>query len=435
MSQKVSLNEVHFVLILDAGHASVNSELVDRQAMRDLQSKQKRQYEEEDYKQLEHLLYDRFLIKLDSTQVLIGPGVDATKAQLNTNVESKNFHIIDRINVDFALEMCIVPKVTQLTRTRISGHLPELHASMSDTKYKGLMKLIDIAIPQFDAGNTSSDSKTAAAAKEGAATRARSASFHSSALRDLPVVDDDDEAEMAIEQSKKTVDTPTNIHRRDFEFKFNVGRLRGSLSRSDPHDPQKDHLLVELVAEGFEFDFYMRPYDMVAEVVLKSLSVDDYIEENPVPEFKRIISSKGFDADEDKDLFQLKMVRVKPESPEFESTYEGVAMNLDISVSTINLVVTRKTLLTLLDFILLTFTNPQQPASQSPETDKAMQGAAEAEEKPQPAGKLRIKANLKSIALILNNDGVRLATLSLHTADVGIFLVGPPCSSSLGLAV
>lgn len=413
-------------LILDAGHASVNSELVDRQAMRDLQSKQSHQYEEEDYKKLEHLLYDRFLIKLDSTQVLIGPGVEATKAQLNTNVESRNFHIIDRINVDFVLEMCIVPKVTQLTRTRISGHLPELHASMSDIKYKGLMKLIDIAIPHFEAENSSSDPAAVVAAKEEAAitTRARSASFQPSAQRDLPVVDDDEESETDSDQAKKSVDTPTNIHRRDFEFKFTVGLLRGSLSRADPHDPQRDHLLVELVAEGFELDFYMRPYDMVAEVILKSLSVDDYIEENPIPEFKRIISSKGFDADEDKDLFQLKMVRVKPESPEFESTYEGVAMNLDIAVSTINLVVTRKTLLTLLDFILLTFTNPQQTTEPSPETDKAIEGTGDVEEKPQQAGKLRIRANLKSIALILNNDGVRLATLSLNTADVGIFLVG-----------
>ncbi|KAJ5779395.1 Vacuolar protein sorting-associated protein 13 [Penicillium paradoxum] len=413
-------------LILDAGHVSVNSELVDRQAMRDLQSKQSHQYEEEDYKQLEHLLYDRFLIKLDSTQVLIGPGVDATKAQLNRNVESRNFHIIDRINVDFALEMCIVPKVTQLTRTRISGHLPELHASMSDTKYKGLMKLIDIAIPQFDTDTPPSGSVATAAAKEGAAiaTRARSASFQPSAQRELPVVDDEEESETDSDHVKKSVDTPTNIHRRDFEFKFTVGRLRGSLFRADPHDPQRDDLLVELIAEGFELDFYMRPYDMVAEVVLKSLSVDDYIEENPMPEFKRIISSKGFDADEDKDLFQLKMVRVKPESPEFDSTYEGVAMNLDIAVSTINLVVTRKTLLTLLDFILLTFTNPQQPTEPSPETDKAIEGTEVVEEQPQQAGKLRIRANLKSIALVLNNDGVRLATLSLNTADVGIFLVG-----------
>ncbi|KAJ5183662.1 hypothetical protein N7492_001278 [Penicillium capsulatum] len=412
-------------LIIDAGHASVNSELVDRQAMGDLQSKQKKQYEEEDYKQLEHLLYDRFLIKLDSTQVLIGPGIEATKAQLTSAVESRNFHIIDRINVDFVLEMCIVPKVTQLTRTRISGHLPELHASMSDTKYKGLMKLIDIAIPHFDDGTTNSTPATKETGKEAAvATRNRSASFQPSAQRDLPVVDDEPEAEQDGDQAKKSLESSNNIHRRDFEFKFNVGRLRGSLFRADAQDPQKDQLLVELVAEGFELDYYMRPYDMVAEVILKSLSVDDYIEENPVPEFKRIISSKGFNADEDKDLFHLKMVRVKPESPEFESTYEGVAMNLDISVSTINLVVTRKTLLTLLDFILLTFTNPQQPADESQEVDKTIQGTTDVEQKPQQAGKLRIKADLKSIALILNNDGVRLATLSLNTADVGIFLVG-----------
>ncbi|KAJ5595310.1 uncharacterized protein N7459_001518 [Penicillium hispanicum] len=417
--------ESSLCLILDAGHASVNSELVDRQAMRDLQSKQSQQYEEEDYKQLEHLLYDRFLIKLDSTQLLIGPGVEATKAQLHSGVESKNFHIIDRINVDFVLEMCIVPKVTQLTRTRISGNLPELHASMSDTKYKGLMKLIDIAIPSFDDGIDSS-AETAKAASEQAAiaTRARSASFQPSARRDLPVVDEEFEAESENDQATKSLESNNNIHRRDFEFKFNVGLLRGSLFRSDSQDPLKDQLLVELVAEGFELDYYMRPYDMVAEVILKSLSVDDYIEENPVPEFKRIISSKGFNADEDKDLFHLKMVRVKPESPEFESTYEGVAMNLDISVSTINLVVTRKTLLTLLDFILLTFTSPQQPDNRDPQTNKAIQDTAGADQKPQQAGKLRIKSNLKSIALILNNDGVRLATLSLNTADVGIFLVG-----------
>ncbi|KAJ5482720.1 hypothetical protein N7539_006166 [Penicillium diatomitis] len=418
--------ESSLCLIIDAGHASVNSELVDRKAMNDLQNKQKRQYEEEDYKQLEHLLYDRFIIKLDSTQVLIGPGIDATKAQLTKGVESKNFHLIDRINVDFVLEMCIVPKVTQLTRTRISGHLPELHASMSDTKYKGLMKLIDIAIPHFEEPKNGSSKEEAASKNSAITTRARSASFQPTLQRDLPVVDEDEDSD-AVDESQtiqKSLDSDVNIHRRDFEFKFHVGRLRGSLFRADPEESQKDKLLVELVAEGFELDFYMRPCDMVADVILKSLSVDDHIEENPVPEFKQIISSTGFDADENNDLFHLKMVRVKPESPELDAVYEGVAMNLEISVSTINLVVTRKTLLTLLDFILLTFTNPQQENSQSPQTDEFVEQSPGIEQEVQEAGKIRIKSNLKSIALILNNDGVRLATLSLNTADVGIFLVG-----------
>lgn len=417
--------ESSLCLILDAGHISVNSELVDRQTMRDLQSKQKRQYEEGDYKELEHLLYDRFLLKLDSTQVLIGPGIDITKSQLSSDVASNNLHIIDRINVDFVLELCIVPKVTELTRTRISGHLPELHASISDTKYKGLMKLIDIAIPHFDEGSPESSTPSKKAEEAAASgTRARSSSFQPSVLRELPAVDEDSDEDSEDEQMSKSVDVPTNLHRRDFEFKFTVGRLRGSLFRSDLNDQLRDHLLVELVAEGFALDFYMRPFDMVAELVLKSLSVDDYIEENPAPEFKRILSSKGFDADEDKDLFHVKFVRVKPESPEFQSTYEGIAMNLDVSVSTINLVVTRKTLLTLLDFILLTFTNPEQRSNQALQSDQAIQDTNTLDEEPEQAGKIRIKADLKSIALILNNDGVRLATLSLNTADVGIFLVG-----------
>lgn len=422
--------ESSLCLILDAGHVSVNSELVDRETIKEAQSKQKRPYSEEDYKQLEGLMYDKFLFKLDSTQVLIGPGIEATKSQLSSSEASRNLHIIDRINVDFVLELCIVPKSAELTRTRLSGHLPELHASMSDKKYKNLMKLIDIAIPRFDEDDRETDTQSEQASGKGLAAestsgaRARSPSFQPS-NRELPVVDEDsDVEESAKEQQAKKTDRPINLHRREFEFKFTVGKLRGSLFRADPNDERADQLLVELVAEGFELDYYARPYDMVAEVLLKSLCVDDHIEENPVPEFKQIISSKGLDAEEDKDLFHLKLVRVKPESPEFISTFEGITTNLDISVSTINLVVTRKTLLTLLDFILLTFTSPEQPRQVEEQTDKAIQEKPQQAQMPEQAGKVRIKSNLKSIALILNNDGVRLATLSLNTADVGIFLVG-----------
>ena len=137
-------------LIVDAGHVSLNSKLVDKDTMRDIQSKQKAQYSEDDFKQLENLMYDKFLLSLDSTQVLIGPGIKATRAQLDSKDDSKNYHIIDRINMDFVLETSIIPKATDLTKTRISGHLPVLQASISDKKYKNLMRLIDVAIPKFD---------------------------------------------------------------------------------------------------------------------------------------------------------------------------------------------------------------------------------------------------------------------------------------------
>jgi len=426
-------------LIIDAGHVSLNSDLVDKKTMQDIQSKQKKQYSDQDFRQLEGLMYEKFLLKLDSTQLLIGPGIQATKDQLNAKDDPKNLHIIDRINMDFTLETSIIPKASDLTKTRISGHLPVLHASISDKKYKDLMKLIDIAIPKFDT-DESLDGRTKAPTKDTKVPsaerskvqdvmgRQRSKSV-SAAQQDLDVEEDsDDESDKKMTSTaKKGSETEeVNLHQRNFEFKFTVDKLQGSLYRSHPEGRKPDQLLVELVAEHFSLNFYLRPYDMVAEVLLKSLNVEDYIDEDPSPEFKKIISSKGFDAKADKDLFNVKFVKVNNDSPEFDSTYEGIATHLDVSISTLNLIVTRKTLLTLLDFVLATFASPDD--SMAP--PKAIEDAdskkfhEEVFQSSSGSDELRIKVELESVALILNNDGIRLATLTLKTANVGLFLSG-----------
>ena len=420
-------------MILDAGHVSLNSELVDKETMNDVQSKQKKQYNEEDFRQLEELMYDKFNLKLDSTQLLLGPGIEATKAQINAEEDPKRLRIVDRINMDFLLETCIMPKNTDLTKTRVSGHMPVLHASISDAKYKNLMKLIDIAIPKFDTDESLDGGRTKAPTKvqpggsnakpraEDVVGRSRSKSL-SAPEHELVIEDESENEEDTPTAGETKVAKEINLHQRNFEVKFTVDKLQGSLYRSDPEGKKPDKLLVELVAEHFFFDFYLRPFDMVAEVLLKSLNVDDYIEDDPSPEFKSIISSQGFESKEGKDLFNVTFVKVNADSPEFQSTYEGIATNLDVSMSTINLVVTRRTLLTLLDFVLLTFASPDQSTAAGIESPKPK----EQEETAGSSGdtdKIRIKADLESVALILNNDGIRLATLSLNSAKVGIFLV------------
>ncbi|KAL8703518.1 MAG: hypothetical protein Q9201_003303 [Fulgogasparrea decipioides] len=434
-------SESTLCLVIDAGHVSLNSELVDKETMKDIQAKQKKKYSDEDFRQLEGLMYDRFLLKLDSTQVLIGPNIQATKDQLQAKDDSKNYHIIDRISMDFVLETSIIPKAADLTKTRMSGHLPVLHASISDKKYKNMMKLIDIAIPKFESDGSADDKDKASPKKQPTAAdksradealgRPRSKSVLGPAQHDLVMEEESDsEAAQGSEQAIKHLEEEgVNLHQRNFEFKFTVDRLQGSLYRADADESKPDHLLIELVAEHFHLDFYLRPYDMVAEVVLKSLNVDDYIDEDPSPEFKQIISSRGFGAKDDKDLFNVKFVKVNGDSPEFLSTYEGIATNLDVSISTLNLVVTRKTLLTLLDFVLVTFASPEQSSESAKQVEDAEPlgdkvSETRAADSEQSTDKIRIKVGLESIALILNNDGIRLATLKLTTADVGIFLSG-----------
>lgn len=414
-------------LIMDAGHISLNSELVDKDTMRDIHAKQRQDYTEEDYKQLEGLMYDKFHLKLDSTQVLIGPGIQATRAQLENPEDSKHMHIIDRINMAFLLENSIVPKAPDITKIRISGTLPVLHASISDKKYKNLMRLLDVALPKFESEDlkANGDVEEHQPRKPVDDVRAKRKSVQLLETRDVPILEPDSDSEETTTQQNSKAETPANIHQRNFEFNFTVERLQASLYKADPDGKKPDQLLVELVADHFFLSFYLRPYDMAAEVLLRALTVDDHIEDDPLPEFKQIISSKGFRAEEGKDLFNVKFVKVNPESPEFKSTYEGIATNLDVSVSTINVIVTRRTLLTLLDFVLTTFAGPgqQQPAIVDKKSEPEAEDVVEIPQQTTPqADRIRIKAQLTSIALILNNDGVRLATLSLNSGDVGVFL-------------
>ncbi|KAG9251666.1 uncharacterized protein F5Z01DRAFT_260241 [Emericellopsis atlantica] len=454
-------------LIVDAGHIHINSELVDQSTLREIQSKQRQSYSDEDFKRLESAMYDRFLVKLTSTQVLIGPSIEETKSQLVDKDEGSPLHVVDKINVDFVVETSILPKAPNLTKLKVHGHLPILHAAVSDSKYKNLMKIIEVAVPKFgnelskpvkhenqdDRAQLSkkrpSTSVSNRSRRKSGRPRAMSEAFpflqpHTAVV--LNDMDDDDDNDDFEDASDGADEEHLKVQQRNFEFKFTVDTLKGSLYKSDPDRRKPDSLLLELIAERFDLEFYIRPYDMVAEVSLGAVTMDDFVD-NPSAEFKSIVSTgDSEDQKAGRSLVHVKFVKVNPQSPEFMPVYEGVETNITAAVSTINLIVTRKTLLTLLDFILVTFTGGNNDQSSEPKAIAASgdkdDDDAESEEtileaetpKNNNAGSIRVKVDLKSIRMILNNDGIRLATLSLNQADTGIFIRGKTMriSSKLG---
>lgn len=70
-------------------------------------------------------------------------------SQLNAPDDQKHLYIVDRINIDFILQILIVPKAQNLTKFKISGHLPVLQVLISDKKYKALIKIIDVVVPKL----------------------------------------------------------------------------------------------------------------------------------------------------------------------------------------------------------------------------------------------------------------------------------------------
>jgi vacuolar protein sorting-associated protein 13A/C len=425
-------------LIVDAGHAKVSSELIDKETYKEIESKQKQQLTEKEFKQLESLMYDKFKVTLESTQVLIGSSIDETKAMLDeAKSSSKDLHIIDRINMDFLVEICIIPKGTELTKFRISGNLPVLHASMSNVKYKSLMKLIDVAIPRFNE-DKKRDSKTIQpSAKDESGEKGaqsfdhrRKSSLFAKGGEDLVVEDESVSGDQRNQADGPPDDEGTHsdpqVNQKTFEFKFTVEKLQGSLYRSDSEGKKPDQLLAELVGQHFFFDFLLRPFDMSAQLGLKSLMLEDHVEQEALPEFKNIVSSENSKGSKSRDLFRLKFMKVNHDSPEFMSKYKGIGMNIYTAISAIDVVVTRRTILTLLDFILTTFTNPDKPDSNNAEDRRLSKVQSkqikEAQKKKSEPDKINVNVKLNRIAIILNNDGIRLATLSLNTANVLVFV-------------
>lgn len=438
-------------LIIDAGHIHVNSELVDNKTMKEIQAKQRQSYSEADFKRLESAMYDRFLVKLTSTQVLIGPSIEETKRQLIEKETGSQLHVVEQINVDFVVETSILPKASNLTKLRVSGHLPMLHATVSDSKYKSLMKIIDVAIPKLGqrpnlteptadkarqptrprlSGADSTRSR-----RQSQRERRRSSAFPFLQPQTAVVLEDaDDEDDDFEDATLGDTGQQLKIQQKSFELNFKVDTLKGSLYRSDPDQAHPDTLLVELVAERFDLAFFTRTYDMAAEVSLGSVAVEDFVE-NSSGEFKSIISSGDHeDSNAGRSLVHVKFLKVQKQSPEFMPVYEGVETNISAVISTINVVVTRKTLLTLLDFILITFTggnNEQQSQQLAIEAairdDEGKNQKDNAAISPAPnggAGSIRVKVDMEAIRLILNNDGIRLATLSLNHGDAGVFING-----------
>ncbi|KAK9370251.1 hypothetical protein V1509DRAFT_617204, partial [Lipomyces kononenkoae] len=473
-------------LVLDAGHISMVSTLVDKSTIREIQNKQSTQYQEDDYKALMALMYDKFQLNLESTQVLVGPSVDETIRELNnTNSTVKHFHIVDRINMNLLVEISILPKASNLTKFRVSGHLPVLHASMSDVKYKILMHLINSSIPNLSFSDIEEhsrleeldlDFKTPPGQKTTRQAsidsqlarpfrfRSRSDIERSFEINDFigDGNDEDDDDDTFVEAEEGSTQSPAASDNRDrngnssdngyeqhtFEFNFTVDRVQGSLYRGGPDpsglsrviddDFSKSHLLVDIILDHFELAFYNRPYDMHAEVILGKLSVEDRIEENPKPEFSRLISSDSYEdaqaneasvVSKESNLFHIKYSKVSKESPEYLTVFEGIDQNVEVSISTLNFVVTRKSILTLLDFLASTFSSPpnEQDDDRLAEVEESSDSETEVASTVHSSAapdKMKLKLNLSSIVLVLNDDGVRLATVRFDQADVGIFSMG-----------
>lgn len=424
-------------MIIDAGHIQVDSDLANQELIKDFKSLE---YDRDDYKKLEGLIYDKFKVQLSQTKLLITPDISHCTGELHSE-GWENAQLIKRIDMSFLVEICIIQRATQFTKFKVSGEMPLLSLNISDTKYKTLMRMIDLVLE----GISSDEDKPAEQTKGQNEPNVFIQNIWGNGREeDLVVPDTESEASVATSNLDASViswpasdsaslPTAANMSYRQeqFRFKFEVGKVIASVRETAPENVSIENLLCEVVFDKFGLDFVSRPEDMEVSVSLKSLNVLDKMEHGN--EFKYLVTSGGVDKQTQKDLVNVKYLQVKRTHPLFFDEYQGFNQTVSITLSTLNIVVTRSSILTLYNFVLSTFTSPSTPDdTKNPEEhDKSGYSVYSASGKERKSNgsadqlqsnTMKVTIHMDSVDLILNDDGRRLGTGVMSYGDLSVLL-------------
>ncbi|ORZ00047.1 hypothetical protein BCR41DRAFT_313859 [Lobosporangium transversale] len=419
------------VAVLDVGHIFVESNLVSKEDMAVVENNHKRTMTGADMEKLEELMYDRFVVQLSSTQLLVGQSVERCLQQIRKPDKGNDLHVIDKINMTFHVHLSILPQAPNLTKIKVFGDLPLLQINFSDRKYKTLMRIVDLVVPKDDE-NPAPPPPPKRKSSMNIPLLGKSAYRDDLVLGDTTEGETDDER-VVTRRGKTSEDKEQSqamLLQKTFQFSFKVTKFAVTLKKAPQDVNAPERVLADLIIERFKLEFALRPVDMAVDIVLGSLYVEDKVDTNPL--YPYLISSDDAGkspATEGSDLVHVSYIKVNPISPDYLTKYKGIDATVDISFSTVTMILTRKSVLTLFDYVLTTFTGPAQ--NQAPATAAAGDQSAikapqsDSDNKTQPQDTMKVKVKMTSINFILNNDGQRLATMALSQCDVAVMMKSP----------
>lgn len=388
------------VAILDAGHLSVTSNLVDKATIEEIKSKES--YDKEDWTKLKTLMYDQFNLHLQDAQFLVGSTIKDTMEQLHTESSKQSAVMLNNLDIKLNLGVSIIPEATNLARFKVGGEIPEINIALNDFQYKTIMKLVDVLIPDLS-DNDGDDNSV----------------FHAFGQKGEEYKLEDVEESMSTLTNAKRPENPQHM----FEMDFKVSKVNMSLKRCKDAVTLEAEPFLNLIGDTLRFTFYKTDYDMHLDLTLIDIDIIDHIEKSGVAEFEKLVSSRNFTETEavkrkQQELFKVDLTRTQ-RIVEFKGNdIEVFDLDIIVDMSAVKCVVSRMSYLSILNFMLNTFTDPnaeETPADKLKHNDYKDDRVA-----PQ---KINVKVNLDSIIVVLNEDDLKLATLQLSTANVKVFVL------------
>ncbi|ORX52050.1 hypothetical protein DM01DRAFT_1408497 [Hesseltinella vesiculosa] len=491
------LSDDSHVMIIDAGHIHVDSDLANQEIAQEFKQ---RRPSADDLERLDALMYDKFNVALSQIKLLIGRQVKNCVAQLahDHNAigtdQADNAYLLQRLDLNLLVEKCILPASSQFPQIKVSAQLPRAAVNLSTHKYKTLMRMIDLLLPPSspdDAQPTnppSSPSSPKLIIPNQPNKNLLAQQLWGDHEREDIVISDHDSVFTTDSQPRlfrsdtstssvtSTIALVTQAQQENFKLTFVVGKAVAYIydSVQDPTsthgngEPTSEQLLCEVLLQDLALDLVNRPFDMSVQVRLKSLDVIDHMQHgsdfyylvtsNPTLNQQDDSSPSSSNATNDDNasaayLVDVRYQRTSRQHPRFQELFGGYDQSVNVLLSTLTFVLTRESVLTLYNWILITFTGgnalPTPPTSEndpvaggvsSPArsylSTSAATGTAIAPS-PQPAtavsvsqpvsntdnSTMRVNIHLVSVQLIMNDLSLRLATGTLTFGYLEILLL------------
>ncbi|EJD03959.1 vacuolar protein sorting-associated protein vps13 [Fomitiporia mediterranea MF3/22] len=401
-------------LVIDAGRVLVESTLASKETIREIEKKRKTKYTDEDYKQLESMMYDNYSVKLVAAQFVIGDSLDACRSALQAEEPDPRLHLLERVNIDLLAQNSIVPSARSIARLKMSGRLPNLHVNFSDSKYKTLMRLLDVSLPRLD-----DDSNASQAGRRDKPAFQPSVELFGSGQAEY-VVDD-----VSVKESEEESDASgiaakelSDIRQHQFELSFRVDSLQATISRTA--EDGSERALGNLALDHFLLNFVLAKYEMKVDIDLKAID----LKSSPAGYDPLLLVSTESDTSEGANLMNVAYRRAQKASPDFLTIYDGYDQSVDVTLTTFVVRAVPEHVLSLYDYIMTTFVPSRNGSTTAQVEETSAQGVQPKEEQSSQRSpeRIRVRAKLAEFQVLLLEKSDSIATMSLSTANVDVDL-------------
>lgn len=383
--------------IIDTGHISVTSEVIPKDKLEELKQLSVDEYDKIDNEEISRLMYDRFQIVSQDTQFLVGPTIQSTLSSLSESPVINDFCILDKMKLEITLDLSILPKAYKLPKTKIYAHLPKLNLCYNDYQYKIMMDLFQHLMPQTDF----------------ILSEDVIASYQNSGDENLFQLDQKRLADTLDMLNKMQ---PLQIDQTQIAVCLKVDTIQFSVLKCTDTNLMKCDKLVNLIGDNVTFDLTKRVKDMKVAMGVHGLHLEDFIENSNIEEFKYLISSNTENENNDKNLFNVSYLRSQRIVTHKDTFIEVYDQDIDIGLTKLMITLTPRSILTLLNYTVSTFTSPQEEMP----ADVLKHNGEDKDDSPQ---KINMNVNIDGIVIYLNDNNEKLATLDVSTGNFTMLLL------------